>query len=957
VTNPADSYAAFRRRQRTRPLADFEATLPFTLDPYQREACEAVLDGYGVLVAAPTGAGKTVVGTFAIVQALQRGARAFYTTPIKALSNQKYREYLEQFGRERVGLLTGDVSINPRADIVVMTTEVLRNMMYAGSPDLDSLDVVVLDEVHYLADRFRGPVWEEVLIQLPERVQVVSLSATVSNAEEFGEWLRAVRGHVAVVVSETRPVPLWQLVLTREGLVDLYVPGETDDGGPRLNPELASLSPSRRRGALAPGPRGYGHGRRRGQRGSGGGVLRPPPRFAVIETLDRAGLLPAIFFVFSRSGCDQAVEQCREAGLRLTSKAERFEIRDLLDATVAAVPGTDLDALGFPAFRAAAEAGFAPHHAGMLPVFKQAIEIAFQRGLIKAVFATETLALGINMPARTVAMDRLDKWNGSEHAALTPGEYTQLTGRAGRRGIDVEGHGVVVVHRDFDPEVLASLASKRTYPLRSAFRPTYNMAINLIERVGRAQARDVLELSFAQFQADRAVVGLARELRQYDEAIAGYAEAMACDRGDFAEYAALRREIGELEKEASRASAAARAAANRQVLAGLRRGDIVRIGHGKYKGEALLLDTEVAPEGRRNRRVGNAPDGRGREQATEEAAPVELSKLGSDSRQIGSSRSDPSAALHPLALTARGTVRRLAPHDIGSGLVLVAHIHVPKRFTGRDPASRRDMLARVRTAVRTAPAPRRATSLVPASVEARIAQCRAALTAHPCHACPDRETHARWAFRLDRAEAERTRLSERIDKRTSSVARQFDRVCDVLTRRGYIEEVAGRWRATPAGRILARVYAERDILVAEALRAGAWDGLGADDLAGVVTGLVFEAKEGAASSKVPGSMRRAVLATARIAADVAEIEREAGVPPTAPPDAGASASIARWAHGDTLAQVLEDVLTPGDFVRLASQLVDVLDQIADVAPSVALRSTAREALRRVRRGVVAASGP
>jgi ATP-dependent RNA helicase HelY len=910
VTSPADSYAAFRRRQHTQPLDDFEATLPFRLDPYQREAAEAVMDGHGALVAAPTGAGKTVVGTFAISRALDRGEKAFYTTPIKALSNQKYREFLATFGHERVGLLTGDVAINPRADIVVMTTEVLRNMMYARSPDLDTLGVVVLDEVHYLADRFRGPVWEEVLIQLPERVQVVSLSATVSNAEEFGAWLAEVRGHMAVVVSETRPVPLWQHVLTRGGLLDLYVPGHGDDDGPRLNPELAALHASRRRAGVPHDHRGHSRGGY-GARGVDG-ALRTPPRFAVIETLDRAGLAPAIFFVFSRAGCDQAVAQCHQAGLRLTDRVERAEIRDIVEASVAAIPAGDLDVLGYRPFLAAAEAGYAPHHAGMLPVFKQAVEIAFGQGLIKAVFATETLALGINMPARTVVMDRLDKWNGSEHAALTPGEYTQLTGRAGRRGIDVEGHAVVVVHRDFDPEAMASLASKRTYPLRSAFRPTYNMAINLIERVGRDKARDVLELSFAQFQADRAVVGLAREVRHYDQAVAGYTEAMVCHKGDFGEYAAIRHQIGLLEKEASRASAAARAATNEKVLRGLRRGDIVRVGHGKYKGTALILDPghEPGDEGPR-----------------------------------------------PLALTQRGPVRRLAARDVSSGLHLLATLTVPKRFTGRDPASRAQMAAMVERAVRTAPRVDPQPSPVRTSLETQIAERRAALAAHPCHACPDRETHARWARRKDRAEEERGRIVGRIEGRTTSVARRFDKVCEVLHNAGYIEQVEGRWRASAAGRVLARVYAERDIVIAEGMRSGVWAHLDAADLAGVVTSLVFETKEGPALSRLPGSMRRAAEATAAIAAEVAGREQAAGLPVTPPPDGTASAAVARWARGEDLASVLDDTLSPGDFVRLASQLLDVLDQIADVAPDPVLRATAREAFRAVRRGVVLAAGP
>src|SRR5215207_2708819 len=238
MSSPAERYAAARRRSARPALADFTAGYPFDLDPFQTEACEALEDGLGVLVCAPTGAGKTVVGEFAVHLALAEGRKCFYTTPIKALSNQKYNDLVERHGAADVGLLTGDNSVNGDAPVVVMTTEVLRNMLYAGSPALAGLGYVVMDEVHYLADRFRGAVWEEVIIHLPDSVSVVSLSATVSNAEEFGDWLRTVRGDTDVVVEERRPVPLWQHVMVGSRLVDLFV----DEGQRRVNPELLRLS-------------------------------------------------------------------------------------------------------------------------------------------------------------------------------------------------------------------------------------------------------------------------------------------------------------------------------------------------------------------------------------------------------------------------------------------------------------------------------------------------------------------------------------------------------------------------------------------------------------------------------------------------------------------------------------------------------------------------------------------
>ncbi len=438
MPTPAESYAAARERTaaaRTE-LARWSADLPFELDPFQTEACRALEGGRGVLVAAPTGAGKTVVGEFAVHLALQQGRKAFYTTPIKALSNQKYNDLVRQHGTENVGLLTGDTTVNGEAPVVVMTTEVLRNMLYAGSTTLDGLAFVVMDEVHYLADRFRGPVWEEVIIHLPDGVQLVSLSATVSNAEEFGDWLTMVRGDTAVVVSEVRPVPLWQHVMTRDSLFDLYGPhvDPTAPGpDPAINPDLVASLRRLDRSApprSGPGDRGY-RGRGGHRPGVGPGGRRPPPRFAVVETLDREALLPAIFFVFSRAGCDAAVAQCMSAGLRLTTPEQAALVRETVEARCAVVPPSDLAVLGYWEWSQALEQGIASHHAGLLPLFKETVEELFSRGLVKIVFATETLALGINMPARSVVLDRLTKWDGSAHVEITAGEYTQLHG-AGR---------------------------------------------------------------------------------------------------------------------------------------------------------------------------------------------------------------------------------------------------------------------------------------------------------------------------------------------------------------------------------------------------------------------------------------------------------------------------------------------------------------------------------------------
>jgi ATP-dependent RNA helicase HelY len=399
----AERPAAAQRAEQAVPAGSafesFTALYDFALDPFQIEACRALEEGHGVLVAAPTGSGKTLVGEFAVHIALAENRKCFYTTPIKALSNQKYADLVKRYGPAKVGLLTGDNTINGEAPVVVMTTEVLRNMLYASSSTLTGLGYVVMDEVHYLADRMRGGVWEEVIIHLPESVRLVSLSATVSNAEEFADWLVTVRGETKVIVEEHRPIPLWQHMMVGPRLYDLFVGGGSKEL--KLNPELARVTGEEERRARATDRNHAGRGDRRPRRRD------TPSRVDVIERLDADGLLPAITFIFSRAGCEGAVVQCLRAGVRLNTPSEAAEVRAIVEERTAVIPEEDLHILGYHEWIEALQRGIAAHHAGMLPTFKEVVEELFTRGLVKAVFATETLALGINMPARTVVLERL----------------------------------------------------------------------------------------------------------------------------------------------------------------------------------------------------------------------------------------------------------------------------------------------------------------------------------------------------------------------------------------------------------------------------------------------------------------------------------------------------------------------------------------------------------------------
>ncbi|MFP1694846.1 DEAD/DEAH box helicase [Gardnerella greenwoodii] len=572
LLSPAQRFAAFREviKHERSMAADFERSLPFDLDDFQREAIDALEAENNVLVAAPTGAGKTVVADFAVFLAQQRNVKAFYTTPIKALSNQKYHDFCEQYGSKNVGLLTGDTSVNPEADIVVMTTEVLRNMLYENSITLNSLGFVILDEIHYLADKFRGAVWEEVIIHLPKTVKIIGLSATVSNVEDFSAWLESVRGTTHLVVDEHRPVPLERHVVIQEDgrtepeLLDLYDRDNKGNETKRVNPALTRKlnewehRARRRQDSYSDSKYRYRKGKkrivRRGVAESDKSTRRhTPKRWAVIDELDYLGMLPGIYFIFSRSGCDQAVQQCLNAGLILTSDDEMYEIRKIVDNMVAnQLSKEDLHALSFERFRFSLEQGFAAHHAGMIALFRHIVETLFERGLIKVVFATETLALGLNMPARSVVVEKLVKFDGTGHVPLTPGEFTQLTGRAGRRGIDDIGHAVLVDHADFVPAQAAALSSKRVYPLHSSFVPTFNMAVNLLHSSDADTARTTLDCSFAQWEANASAQRLHSRMNELETALRGYEEAFHCEQGDFAEFLQLRMKLKEAQHDQRR---------------------------------------------------------------------------------------------------------------------------------------------------------------------------------------------------------------------------------------------------------------------------------------------------------------------------------------------------------------------------------------------------------------------
>lgn len=851
----------------------FLAGLGFDPDPFQLQALDALDEGRSVLVAAPTGSGKTVVAEYAVALALAGGRKAFYTTPLKALSNQKYGDLVRAHGPERVGLLTGDNVVNGDAPVVVMTTEVLRNMIYAGSPALNGLRYVVLDEVHYLQNPYRGAVWEEVIVHTPPEVDLVCLSATVSNAEEFADWVQTVRGATAAVIEERRPVELEHLYLVGDRVAErLHLLPTFVDGRP--NPEASALDA---RSLRSHDPRG------RPRRGR----MFTPRRAEVVERLGDDEMLPAIYFIFSRAACDDAVRQCVDQGLRLTTPEERRQIRAIAEAKVEPLSDADLSVLGYGPWVAGLEAGFAAHHAGLVPPFKEAVEACFAAALVKVVFATETLSLGINMPARTVVIEKLTKFTGERHEPLTPGEYTQLTGRAGRRGIDDVGYAVVLWSPFVPFDQVAGLASTRTYALSSSFRPTYNMAANLVRRYPADVAHHLLNLSFAQYKADADVVRLEAQLERTRRAAEEAAARATCERGDVGEYRRLLR--------ARRPEAPETAVA--EALSRVRPGDVLVVPGGKRGGPVAVLATS-------QRRGGD----------------VRVTALTADRRRVS-----------------------LSPRDFPAPPRPRARLDLPTPYAPTNAGFQRAVaqaLGRVRLS--------EADDGSPARRERGPAQ-------HAVAACPDATRHVRSAERAERLGREAEWLERRIRGRTESLARQFDRVLRVLETWGYVDG----WQLTEAGERLARVYHECDLLVAEAVGAGLFDGLDPAAVAGLASVFTFEHRRPGpppAPWFPSGKVRQRWLAVEQLARELNAAEEEAGLPVTRMPDPGFVALAHGWAAGEGLDEVIADEdVSGGDFVRNVKQLVDLLRQLGEVAPAPATASAARKAADQLFRGVVAAS--
>ena len=855
----------------------------FALDDFQVDAIAALAAGHHVLVAAPTGSGKTVVAEEAIHRALAEGRRAFYTAPIKALSNQKYQDLVRQHGADRVGLLTGDNAINGDAPVVVMTTEVLRNMIYARSKGLATLGYVVLDEVHFLQDTYRGPVWEEVIIHLPPAVRLVCLSATVSNADELTEWITTVRGPTTAVVETRRPVRLDHLYLVADKTADrLHLLPTIVDGRP--NPEASRLDAEAARGNRD----AVRHRTRR--------KLATPRRLELVDRLEEEGMLPAICFVFSRNGCDEAAQSVVDAGVRLTTGPERDRVREIVAARLDGMDDRDLAVLGYGRFLAGLEAGVAAHHAGMVPPFKEVVEACFVEGLVKVVFATETLAVGINMPARSVVIEKLTKFTGDHHEFLTPADYHQLTGRAGRRGLDPVGYAVTLWSPFVTFDQVAALALSRSFQLTSAFRPTYNMAANLVRTYAAERAHHLLNLSFAQYQADRDIVRFEARIERRQDQLAELRSHAVSPYGDIDDYRARLRAADDVGRR--RFGPAGQGEAIELALMKLRPGDVVEIEQGRHIGRAAVLTVA--------------------------------------SRKNASTR--------VRAITPQRVQVLLSAQDFAGPPKAVGRIDLPTPFSPNRQSYQREV-ARMLERAKLGPRAHRPGGRLPDPV----------IDEHAVLEDPDLGERLKAAAAADRVERELAELTTKVRSRSQSLARRFDQVLEILGARGYVDG----WSLTDKGGRLARLFHECDLLVVEALHRGLFDDLEPAALAGLVSVFVYEhrSSEAPPAPWFPSAdVRRRWQSIEKLARNLNAAEDLAGLPLTRPPDPTFLAIAFAWAAGEGFAEVVEtEDLSGGDFVRTTKQLIDLIRQLGQLAPRPETARAAEQAADLLFRGVVAAS--
>ncbi len=883
-------------------LEEFERNYPFPLDEFQRVAIESLNADNSVLVVAPTGSGKTVVAEYAVFLAQTSGAKAFYTTPLKALSNQKFRDFSRIYGDGRVGLLTGDNTIHPEAPLIIMTTEILRNMIYEQSETLSDLRYVILDECHYLTDPFRGAVWEEIIILLPPDVKLVALSATVANPEDFGGWMNDLRGDMTIVQSERRPVPLRHYYFIDGLVVNLF-----SDSAPRTVSDAERAASRKTRG----------EGSRAESRASRSLI---PKRSQVAYRLFRSKMLPAIYFIFSRAGCDAAVMHCREDGLDLTTPEEKVAIEEQALERAAWLPEEDLRVFGFDHFLQSLKLGLAAHHAGLLPIFKEIVEDLFAQGLVKVVFATETLSLGINMPAKTCVIESLYKFQGETHEMLTSTQYTQFTGRAGRRGIDKVGNAVILYSPFVTLGEVQQLARTASLPITSSFGISYNMAANLLKNYDFAEAVHVLNLSFAQYHADKEVVRLERNLKKLEGRIRKLFEKMSCEQAEAEDYLEARSRLSRLEKELALRRNRRKAEAINHELQELAPGDVLVIDRSGKRRAAVVLSIGEDKVGNPRIKV--------------------LDRYGRYLNAVHRHFHTPPQAIGHIEDKHLEPVTKRNRKFLTEAL---SKFELPPRF----PLEELDEDHPDHT------------------LRQEVEETKADLELHPCHECERREDCQNAARAAGTLQKEMDELRRQMELRSDVASRKLANVRAVLNQLGYLEED----RPTEKGVVLSAIHNECDLLLTECLNAGVFHEMDASELAAFASVFVFESRDGGAPRWRGGKLirplmlrevrrpkLRAAIARARaLEAKLKAVEQAEGLDLLRQTDIGFVNVVYDWAEGMELEYIMDTYpqYSAGDFVRSMKQVLDILRQISQVVEDDYLRDGISAAMSAVNRSVVA----
>ncbi len=918
-------------------IDQFAVSYPFALDEFQREAIRTFLRGDSVMVAAPTGTGKTIVAEFGVYEAFKRTGRVFYTTPIKALSNQKFRD-LRQLHGDQVGLLTGDVTENRDARIIVMTTEILRNMLLQTPWDLDDVDCVIFDEIHYLADQERGTTWEEAIILCPEHIQLICLSATVSNADEIAAWISRTHRPIRLITHTERAVPL-ALYYFVDDEMHLVI----DHNGAQVHDFAAVGGELRRQG---------GRGRRgRTTERNTPEIDEPQPR-EIVDVLAAQDMLPVIYFLFSRNDCQSFAERLAVMRPNLVGPKQIEQIDAVVENLLSGLRPEDRELEQVRLITALAQKGIGFHHAGLLPLLKQLVEVLFSRGLMQVVFATDTLALGVNMPARSVVIGRMSKWDGRRRRMLIPNECQQMAGRAGRRGMDAFGHVVVPYSPWFTFRETLNVATGALLPVRSAFAIRYNTVLNLWDPPHGDRVRHMLLQSLAQFQTAQRIRQLEDDIVEVGGDIAGTPHGclIGLEGGDdlLEEYRGLVRtltaaqhkerrlaqEVIEAQREVSDAMPwpepgrqalrrVFRTATPGLVVHAKDEGWGIYLGHGGQGGVGRFLFGDTIKLITQYRQINYLPDDK-------------IVSLPPELIEPPDGTTDATELITSAKL--RGIKKKLRDLDLPDLDQLAAEF-------------REHELGRITEGLNLARAE-------VAEAEEQVSILLSSRDAHPCHACPRRKEHRDYLARIDTLEQERNALEDLLQREADAEEVRIRAVIrgirDVLHRFGYLH----RGYPTAKADMLADVFDNDGLILCELVDRGWLDRLPAEDLAEVFSWFCYDREFRYTNHfTLPDSLVLLRRRLDELERDVIEEERDHNLVISEGHNQAFYGAVRAWCRGATMVQIGEAIeLSEGDLVLTINKTIDLMRQVremlGDVMPSHPLRITLREAQRLVRRGIV-----